>query len=379
MQPPYKVLIWALVVQISKSLRTPLSASSDVHIHAYRNISANTSISNGGDPVTPQWLETGDPCNGTATFELGKEYYEAECPAINQFLPDGTCDWAMKQTEDTNCSFFCQVRTTFVPTEEVPIPNTYCRGPRRCSIPPGLTVQVASSWSGADAATSALEHGVSGGFDPSQQTVVVDGADVTIGEGECGYFTWIGTRKEVCGSLTLATRHEPLVSGGTPYCQSPSSTTGNYCADETYGGPSRNPSAYGHTVFVRIDCGTRLALPASAQDPLFQYAGVALDSVRLDRVLQDWVSTTCILKENFFYSSCSMHGRGLRDDDLGSSGIHLLEKMRACRAAVTGWTFHYTPDDNKFDWMASFSVDEFDTVCPGNALTAIGANSRDLC
>lgn len=110
MQPPYKVLIWALVVQISKSLRTPLSASSDVHIHAYRNISANTSISNGGDPVTPQWLETGDPCNGTATFELGKEYYEAECPAINQFLPDGTCDWAMKQTEDTNCSFFCQVR-----------------------------------------------------------------------------------------------------------------------------------------------------------------------------------------------------------------------------------------------------------------------------
>lgn len=87
--------------------------------------------------------------------------------------------------------------TTFFPNEEIPIPNTYCRGPRRCSIPSGRTLQVDSVWSGTEAADSALKHGVSGGFDPGLHTAVAAASDVTIAEGECGYFTWIGIRKEV--------------------------------------------------------------------------------------------------------------------------------------------------------------------------------------
>ncbi|KAI0096602.1 hypothetical protein GGR51DRAFT_567102 [Nemania sp. FL0031] len=379
--------IWALLMlQISTSSPAVRLASSTILTNSSTSTitNINTTVSNSNSNTSsvalPEWLEAVDPCSGsnTAAFEFGKEYDEAECPAINSFLPDGECDWAMKQSEQTKCGCFCQVRTTFYPAEEVPIPNTYCRGPRRCSIPAGRTLQVVAWWSGSDAAASALKHGVSGGFDPTQQLVAAGAGDVTIGEGECGYFTWIGTRKEVCGSLTLANRHDPP-PGGLPYCQGPATTTANYCANETYGGPLRDVSQFGHTVFVRIDCDSRVALPADAQDPLFQYDGVALGADRLDQVLQDWVTTTCTVKDDFLYATFSMRGRGLRDADLGASGIHLLEHMRACRAAVTGWTFDYTPDDNEFDWRATGTVDPFDIRCPGDALLAVGADYRDGC
>ncbi|KAI1112411.1 hypothetical protein F5Y14DRAFT_422079 [Nemania sp. NC0429] len=333
---------------------------------------------------------------GTATFELGKEYHEAECPPINRLLEDGACDWTMKQPDQTKCAYFCQIRTAFYPAQEIPIPNTYCRGPRRCSIPAGRVIQLDGSSINAganDAQISALEHGVSGGFDPGLlPTVATAGAgEVTIGEGECGYFTWIGTRKEVCGSLTQATRHEPAaVPGGepsSPYCQHPATTTPNYCAAEPYyGGALRDPSAYGRTVFVRVDCLSRRALPADddgQQDPLFsRFPDVALEAEKLDEVLQSWVSTTCTLRDDFFFITFSMRGRGLRDDDdegLGPSGIRLLHKMQSCRAAVTGWTFDYTPDDNEYDWHASGAVDPFDSKCPGDALLAVGANHRGEC
>ncbi|KAI1159962.1 hypothetical protein F5B18DRAFT_548427 [Nemania serpens] len=377
----YNALVWALVIQSSLAFPKLSPAGSGVDTGVHANTNVNASFGNRNDSaVMPQWLEAGDPCSGMGTdsFELGKEYREADCPAINQLLEDGMCDWTTKQSDQTKCAYFCQIRTTFFPAEEVPIPNTYCRGPRRCSIPSGRTLQVDSWWSGTEAAASALKHGISGGFNPGLHSAVAGPGDVTIGEGECGYFTWIGTRKEVCGSLSQATRHEAVLNG-LPYCQHPADTTANFCVDEIYSGALRDVSTYGHTVFVKVDCVTRHALPAESQDPLFKFSGVALEDARLDEVLQGWVTTTCRTKDNFLWTSFTIHGRGLRDADLGSSGIHLLEKMRSCHAAVTGWTFDYTPDDNDYDWRATGAVDPFDFKCPGDALLAVGANYRDGC
>ncbi|KAI0400723.1 hypothetical protein F4802DRAFT_619605 [Xylaria palmicola] len=379
----WAVPTWALLTQVSTSWFVPAGIS------IYTNVSSivNSGASNGTGPDrgalmdTAQSLVIGDPCSGlgSTAFELGREYGEADCPPLNDFLPDGTCDWAKKQPDQTKCAYYCQVRTSFLPMQEVPIPNTYCRGPRRCSIPAGRALQVDSlGWSGSEAVMSALEHGVSGGFDPGQHGVWAGAGDVAIGEGECGYFTWIGTRKSVCGSLTEATRHEPI-NGGSPYCQGPAKTTANYCVDDIYGGPLRNPSEYGHTVFVRVDCDSRIALPVDQQDSLFKYDGVAMSAERLDAILESWVTTQCQVHNLFLWGDFEMRGRGLKDSDVGLYGARLLEKMRACHAAVTDWRFSYTPDDNDYDWMASGSVDPFDLQCPGNALMDVGARYRDGC
>ncbi|KAI0487001.1 hypothetical protein F4859DRAFT_527157 [Xylaria cf. heliscus] len=369
--------VGALVVGMSAS--SPTLVGSDSNMTVTNNTASGTGNVNNSE--TTEWLEASDPCSGmgNATYELGKEYREADCPAINEFLPDGACDWTKKQPDQTLCSEYCQVRTTYLPMQEVPIPNTYCRGPRRCNIEAGRMLQVDGSWSSTEAEMSALKHGISGGFNPAMESVTAGAGDVTIGEGECGYFTWIGTKKVVCGSLTKANRHEPDSAGGSPYCHGPSTTTANYCVDALTSGPLLNPSANGRTIFVRIDCGTRAALPTDQQDALFQYDGVALPAATLDGLLQGWVSTRCSLDDHFLWQSFVMHGRGLKDDDLGPYGSHLLDKMRSCNAAVTGWKFDYTPTDNDYDWVASGSVDPFDWKCPGVALKAVGANDVGGC
>ncbi|KAI0448212.1 hypothetical protein F4803DRAFT_545736 [Xylaria telfairii] len=363
-----QTLAWALVVGVSTSSATPVGSN------------GNNSIGNANNGPTTKQLNTIDPCTGVggANYELNKEYDEADCPAINEFLPDGACDWTKKQSNETLCAEYCQVRTTFLPTQEVPIPNTYCRGPRRCNIEAGRTMLIDGSWSGLDTDLWALQNGISGGFDPSVQSITIGAGDVTIGDGECGYFTWIGTKKVICGSLTKANRHDPE-NGGTPYCHGPSETTANYCVNAVVSGPLTDPSADGHTVFVRIDCETRAALPVENQDVLFKYDGVALPADKLDGILQGWVSAKCSLDDHFLWQSFVMHGRGLKDADLGGFGSHLLEKMRSCHADVTGWKFDYTPTDNDYDWMASGSVDPFDWQCPGVALKAVGANNMDGC
>lgn len=111
-------LVWALVTQSSLAFPTVSLASSGVevgvHANIHTNANLNISFANGNNgTITPQWFETGDPCSGmgTDTFELGKEYHEAECPAINKLLEDGMCDWTMKQSDQTKCADFCQVRT----------------------------------------------------------------------------------------------------------------------------------------------------------------------------------------------------------------------------------------------------------------------------
>lgn len=113
-------LLWALVIRSSLAFPTLSPTSSGVNsgIHANFHATTTNTIVNSSysgsnnSAITPQWFEAGDPCSGmgTTTFELGQEYHEAECPAINQLLEDGTCDWTMKQSDQTKCAYFCQVR-----------------------------------------------------------------------------------------------------------------------------------------------------------------------------------------------------------------------------------------------------------------------------
>ncbi|KAJ2997134.1 hypothetical protein NUW58_g753 [Xylaria curta] len=393
MQSPYAAFLWALAVQVLTSVvGFGISASISISVSTNANISRNASAHNNiinshpnstsnvgsvKDSNITQWDGTHDPCTG-ATYELGKEYSTIECMAIHKYLPDGTCDWTKKQPDQTTCAEFCQTRTTFFPMQEIPITNTYCRGPRRCRIPRGNMLRAKVWWSGTDTELSALENGVSGGFDPREQAILAGAGDVTIGEGQCGYFTWIGTRKSVCGSLTQATRHEP-VNGGHPYCQHPATTTGNFCADAIYSGPTGKASDQGTTVFVNVDCDTRAALPPYKQDALFKFDGVALPAEKLDEIMQTWVATECTLDDHFLWYSFEMQGRGLKDSLLGEYGNYLLNRLRDCHAAVTGWTFVYTPDNITYDWKASGNIDPFDYLCPGVALKGIGANNVGNC
>ncbi|KAI1171857.1 hypothetical protein F4777DRAFT_582500 [Nemania sp. FL0916] len=374
-------LPWAFLALLAASLSNLPRASQPNATVSNNNGSSNASVS------IHETAEKPDVCNDlddAVRFELNKDYFEKDCPAVNQFLPNGDCDWTnAPQKDDTTCAFFCQVQTTFLPTQEIPIADSYCRGPRLCSISDRIILNVNNEWSGTPTEAQALEEGVSAGFDNTtgMKTVVAGPGQITLGQGECGYFTWIGTKRSVCGSLTEATRHEhdPEYPGGPPTCLEPAATR-SYCTETLYGGRGDDPTKFGKTVFVRVDCATRAPLPAEMQDPLFGFDGVALAPDRLEVVLQSWVRATCRLKDHALWDSYEIHGRGFRDDKLGAYGRGLLSKLRSCCAGtVTAWKFYYTPDDNDYDWKATGNVGPFGTQCPGVALMGIGANDQDSC
>ncbi|KAI1262070.1 hypothetical protein F5Y18DRAFT_187519 [Xylariaceae sp. FL1019] len=253
--------------------------------------------------------------------------------------------------------------------QEFPIPHTYCRGPKTCSVGETMGSDVGIQYDGAQEYQGAFEDGISGGFFGRKENVHMKGASVDVKEGQCGYFAWIGTKREVCGSLT-----EPVDPG---HCTGPKKTTQNVCVEDMFSGPLGMPDNYAATVFVYLDCNTRLPLPADQQSYLFSYDGVAFDTNLLDTRLQADVATECTMKNNFLWYAWSMKGRGLKDDKLGPSGSGLLANIRHCGVDITGWTFKYTPDDYNYDWHASGNISPFTMACPGKALKETGANSAN--
>ncbi|KAI0418956.1 hypothetical protein F5X98DRAFT_336801 [Xylaria grammica] len=313
---------------------------------------------------TERWRDPDDPCR-SAEHELGREYGETECPATHGFLADGSCDWTTAQPGRMGCAVFCQVRmlkrlfflsrldkypstftpksvgpatssirdilkhpllagwdwrvwvldcaltrtrgTTFLPTREVPIQNTFCRGPGVCAAP-RTVLQVDSWWSGTEAATSALADGVSGGFDAGLRAVALTTRPkdaVALGEGECGYYTWIGTKKSVCGTLTEATAAFSS-DGQTQFCAAPAKTTTDLCAESIAQNDAEEAS--GTPVFVRVDCASRTALPGEVQHPLFRFADVALSPSRLEQTLRAWEHKP---EDGFLWSSFGVDARRL--------------------------------------------------------------------
>jgi hypothetical protein len=74
-----------------------------------------------------------------------------------------------------------------------------------------------------------------------------------------------------------------------------------------------------------------------------------------------------------------MQGRGLKDSQLGPSGINLLRDIGGCGATVTTWKFIWTPENGIYDWRASGGVDILKDECLGAALLAVGGNDRGRC
>ncbi|KAI1332284.1 hypothetical protein F5Y16DRAFT_173742 [Xylariaceae sp. FL0255] len=320
-----------------------------------------------------------NPCDGiNVTPQLNVTYGQTDCPMINQFGPNGDCTWVEEDpTNPNNCTFYCQVRTNFYPMAEEPIDFTYCRGPNRCWFPNGTHTglsgftydDLSDQWRGA------LNAGITGGFRGVELNLSFPEGDVTIANGQCGYFTWIGTEKDVCGSMTVPTGYLD------EDCSGPSNTTANYCVKDVLATPQGDPSAFGRSVFVYLDCDTRLPLSADQQDPIFQqYPDIAMDTNDLDSVLQDWVVAECTNTGDFLYNSFTIKGRGFKDSLLGSYGSGLLDALRHCGDDdPTQWKFEYTPTDGTYDWVASGIVSEFSTNCPGDAVLAIGGNNRAGC
>ena len=66
-----------------------------------------------------------------------------------------------------------------------------------------------------------------------------------------------------------------VVPGGALDCEGDTNLIGNFCADQLRRNDDKTVD--GDTVFVKTDCGTRMPLDPSEQDPAYQKPGVPLD------------------------------------------------------------------------------------------------------
>ncbi|KAI0595108.1 hypothetical protein F4775DRAFT_595597 [Biscogniauxia sp. FL1348] len=326
-----------------------------------------------------------DPCNGLgADYEIGRTYTQVECPALQETMIDGSCDYTKRQAHDTQCAFFCQdipvinppppliLATKFDYMTEQPLDHTYCRGPRTCMINQDKTVYSGWQWSGSDTERWALEQGVSGGFSGAVHTLMAGPGSIPIAENECGYFTYIGVQKTVCGTLTTAGL-KTTDANNTSWCLAPATTTPSVCVSDvrTPAGGADPPT--GTTVFVRVDCGTRAPL-AERQDGA--YGPARMDAGALDGVLQGWVATSCDVWYKFFFNEFDVRGRGFKDELLGPAldGAGLRDRINHC-GDVTNWGFEYTPDDPDYDWYAWGRTPIGTRSCIGSAVVDIGGSA----
>ncbi|KAI1504090.1 hypothetical protein F5X99DRAFT_424618 [Biscogniauxia marginata] len=319
-----------------------------------------------------------DPCNGFgASPELGVTYRQADCPALQEFLPDGACDYTKRQVHDTQCAFFCQVGTTFEYMTEKPLENTYCRGPRTCMINQDKLVYTGYEWGGSGSWAWAFDHGISGGFNGAANPIMAGPGEIPIADNECGYFTYVGIQKTVCGTLTEAQKHTD--ENGT-YCVDPQTTTGNVCVSDiatSSGNPHSPPQ--GHTVFVRTDCATREPLDAARQDPVYRRGSARMEAGALDAALQAWVRTSCNVYYKFLFNAFDVRGRGFKDALVGPAldGGDLKRHIQHC-GEVTSWGFEYTPNDPDYDWHAWGRTPIGTKSCIGSAVEAVGGTA-DNC
>lgn len=73
----------------------------------------------------------------------------------------------------------------------------------------------------------------------------------------------------------MSTQNVVTVPGGALDCDGDAQLTGNFCADQLkLNGDGKSD---GDTIFVKTDCGTRMPLDPSKQDPAYQKPGVPLD------------------------------------------------------------------------------------------------------
>ncbi|KAI0016557.1 hypothetical protein F4780DRAFT_797678 [Xylariomycetidae sp. FL0641] len=329
--------------------------------------------------ATSHMLSKRDPCNGLGDPpQLGYEFRAGDCPPLQSFLPDGDCDYTKHQAPDTQCAFFCQVRTNFHYMQEAPLPGTYCRGPNRCWIPADRQVATGYAWGGPASWAWAFARGVSAGYVGHVETVAAPAGSVDLGPGECGYFTYVGNARTICGSVTEARRAD--TENGV-YCAGPATTTENVCVRDAWVGPDPAAPPSGATIFVRVDCGSRAPLPPERQDPVYRSPEVPLPPGDLDAALDaSMLADACSYEYRYYFDFVLIRGRGQRDADLGPAGDgrRLYNLINSC-GAVTAWRFKYTDEDPKYDWRAKLRIPLGSGIkeCINGKLKDIGIYSCD--
>lgn len=93
-------------------------------------------------------------------------------------------------------------------------------------------------------------------------------------------------------SGTMSTQNVVTVPGGALDCDGDAQLTGNFCADQLkLNGDGKSD---GDTIFVKTDCGTRMPLDPSQQDPAYQKPGVPLDRGTAEAWAAVWADTDSI-------------------------------------------------------------------------------------
>jgi hypothetical protein len=154
-----------------------------------------------------------------------------------------------------------------------------------------------------------LIGGITGGYsdDTDGYTYSVS-RSVTLGENECGYFTFIPIKRETCGTRTSA-QLQNLKSNDRRDCVNDVHTWANVCAEDQQFWPRLNwpdwldglptwmkPEAVmrGETVLVRTSCSDRRRLPLDRQDEAYRHPGVALDQGLCQSLSEAWVKQEAI-------------------------------------------------------------------------------------
>ncbi|KAJ5761345.1 hypothetical protein N7533_003384 [Penicillium manginii] len=105
------------------------------------------------------------------------------------------------------------------------------------------------------------------GYSDAEATARALAHTKTLKDGQCGYFTWVPIIKEKCGTMS-SKRKTPTT------CFGEAKNIGNYCAQQLQ--LNDNGSSDGSTIFVWVECDTRLPLPMDKQtSSIYKKPGVS--------------------------------------------------------------------------------------------------------
>ncbi|KAJ6190269.1 hypothetical protein N7519_000290 [Penicillium mononematosum] len=208
-----------------------------------------------------------DVCDGMNSMPvLYHDYLSEVCPPKYLNNSEGICDHMDYQSN--SCVAFCQLRTRFVYGKEFPL-DVWCNGPP-CIIA-DFTKTMTRSVDIKPQFEKGLNDGISGGW--QSKTTADVGAqgmsyEMPLKDGQCGYWSWIPTKKTVCGTMSYQQTEAHR-------CMGDMHTSIDYCVDDLRRYP--DGTVDGETIFVYTDCTTRLPLPMDQQTSIYRLPGVALD------------------------------------------------------------------------------------------------------
>ena len=137
---------------------------------------------------------------------LYHEYGTDACPPRVALNEDGSCpvrSYKPGLFQPSGCAGFCENRTTYsYGRESIFLANPYCHGygqkAATCSISETQTTTASLSFSVPATVkfTDTLSAGVSGGYTRTWSHAIAQTKSISLGEGECGYWTFLPIVKE---------------------------------------------------------------------------------------------------------------------------------------------------------------------------------------